>query len=110
MSLNDTQLPSAGPALNDPAQDRPGSCVRCEGEAAKLHGWRMRMLETTAEKGVDLLEEIRQRALAPADDTKPEPDLGLAYSRISRAIRQTVALHAKFEDEANKTGEEKAAE
>jgi len=39
-----------------------------------------------------------------------EDDLGLTYSRIAKAIRQTVMLHAKFEDEANKTAEQKQAE
>src|SRR5579859_776515 len=107
MSMNDSPSPSASPIPTVLAGDGPGSCVRCEGEAARLHSWRMNFLEMTAEKGLDLLEEIRRRALAPVDDTKPEPDLGLAYSRISRAIRQTVALHAKFEEDAGKSTEEK---
>jgi RNA binding exosome subunit len=70
------------------------------------HGWRMRMLETAAERGLELLEEVGARARERAD----EGDLGLTYSRISKSIRQSVALHARLEEQAGKTDEQKAAE
>ena len=92
MTPPDATLPSASAA--DP-QDRQAS-----------HAWRMRMLEATAEHGLELLDEVRRRALERVD----EGDLGLTYSRISRSVRQCVALHAKLEEEAGKTDEQKAAE
>jgi hypothetical protein len=70
------------------------------------HGWRMRMLETAAERGLDLLDDNRRQVR----DGSFEGDAALAYSRISKAIRQTVMLHAKFEEEAGKTDEQRAAE
>jgi hypothetical protein len=66
----------------------------------------MRMLETAAERGLELLDEIRDRAR----ERTAEADLGLAYSRISKAIRQSVMLHARFEEEFSKTDAQKAAE
>lgn len=65
------------------------------------------MLEEAAEAGMDILREIRRRALehgklSPAEAAEtlaPEGDLGLVYPRIQRAIRQAVALHARFEEE-----------
>ena len=93
MSAPDAMLPSATAA--DP-----------QGRPARLHDWRMRMLEMAAERGIDLLDEVRDRARERTEDE----DLGLAYARISKAIRQSVMLHARFEEEFNKTAEQKAAE
>jgi len=70
------------------------------------HAWRMRMLETAAERGLELLDEVRDRARERAD----EGDLGMTYSRISKSIRQSVALHARLEEDANKTVAQKEAE
>ena len=92
MSPPDATLPSASAA--DP-QDRQAN-----------HAWRMRMLESTAERGIDILDEVRDMARA----RETEDDLGLAYSRISKSIRQTVMLHAKFEEDANKTDAQREAE
>src|ERR1700755_1646706 len=92
MSPSDAALLSASAA--DP-QDRQAN-----------HAWRMRMLETAAERGLELLDEVRDRARERA----VEDDLGLTYSRIAKAIRQTVMLHAKFEEDANKSDDQKKAE
>src|SRR6201996_273851 len=99
MSPPDATLSSASAA--DP-QDRQ----------ARLHDWRMRMLEATAEHGVAMLDDVRRTARDDSASFNPGPqiDLGLSYSRISKAIRQTVMLHAKFEDDANKTDEQRQAE
>ena len=75
----------------------------------------MQALEATVGHGLDLLEEIRRRALrdpeAPLEEGKPEPaDLGLSFDRISRAIRFTVALHEKLETEAGKSAAQREAE
>jgi hypothetical protein len=79
---------------------------------ARLHDWRMRMLEATAEHGVALLDDVRRMARDESAPFNPGPqiDLGLAYSRISKAIRQSVMLHARFEEDFNKTSEQKEAE
>jgi hypothetical protein len=46
--------------------------------------------------------EIRARAEVVEDEAAESPkivaDLGLAFSRVSRAVRQTVALEARLED------------
>lgn len=89
-------LNSASPPRSDPAQDR----------RAQLHEWRMRALELSAERGQQLLDDVRDQVR----ERSFEGDPGLAYSRISRAIRQTVMLHAKFEEEANKSTEQREAE
>ena len=97
MSAPDAMLPSATAA--DP-----------EDRQARLHDWRMRMLEATAEHGVALLDDVRRKAREDATAFDPQPDLGLSYSRIAKAIRQSLMLHVKFEEDFNKTAEQKAAE
>jgi hypothetical protein len=82
-------IPAADP------QDRPPS-----------HAWRMRMLEIAAERGIELLDEVRDRARERQD----EGDLGLTYARITRALRQSVMLHARFEEEAGKSAAQREAE
>ena len=59
---------------------------------ARLHDWRMRMLEATAEHGVALLEDVRCMARDDSVSFNPAPpgDLGLTYSRIAKAVRQSV--------------------
>jgi len=89
-------LNSASAPQDDPTED-------CR---AQLHEWRMRALELTAERGLEMLDDLRQQSR----DGSYEGDAALAYSRISRAIRQTVLLHAKFEEEAGKSDEQKKAE
>jgi hypothetical protein len=86
-------LISASPPQDDPAQDR----------RARLHEFRMAALQRIAERGLALLD--RDWA-APGTEGDP----GLTYSRIARAIRQTLMLHARFEDEADKAAEQKQAE
>src|SRR5437879_13120411 len=86
-------LNSASPLQDDPAQDR----------RAQLHEFRMAALERLTGRGLDLLD--RDWAIAGADG-----DPGLTYSRIAKAVRQTLMLHAKFEEEANKTDEQRQVE
>jgi hypothetical protein len=82
-------LSSASPLQGDPAQDR----------RARLHEFRMAALERMTQRGLTLL-----------DDVSAEADPGLTYSRISRAVRQCLMLHARFEEEDNKSAEQKQAE
>ncbi|HEX4508385.1 MAG TPA: hypothetical protein VH722_21840 [Alphaproteobacteria bacterium] len=92
MSPPDATLSSASAA---DLQDRQAS-----------HGWRMRMLEVAAERGLNLLDEVRDMAR----ERTAEGDLGLTYSRITKSIRQCVMLHAKFEEEAGKSDAQREAE
>jgi hypothetical protein len=117
MSLNDTPLPSASPAATVPAGDGPGNCALCEGEPGRLSQWRLRLLERAAESAVTVLEKITADVMAGKStgqfqlgEATHEGDLGLIYSRIAKALRQALALHAKFEDDSYKTIQERAAE
>ena len=102
---------------DDPEQDRPESRA-CVSAIPDKTEWRLRMLEQAAEVGLDILHEVRRRALAngamsPADAAQtlaPEGDLGLIYARIQRAIRQAVALHERFEAEFRVREREAATE
>ena len=108
MSLCDTPLPSASPAPTVPAGDGPGSCARCESEAGQFSQWRIRMMELAAESALAMLRKITDDTVT--ERTEPQADGGLAYSRISKALRQALLLHAKFEEDSYKTSQERAAE
>ena len=108
MSLFDTPSPLASSALTVPAGDAPGSCARCDGEPARLSQWRLRFVELAAESALAMLQKITENTVA--ERTDPQADAGLAYSRISKALRQALMLHAKFEEDSYKTQQERAAE
>jgi hypothetical protein len=108
MSMNGTQLPSASPANNVPAGDTPGNCARCESEAGQFSQWRLRLLERAAESAITVLEKITADVVA--GEVTTEGDLGPIYASISKALRQALALHARFEDDSYKTQQERAAE
>ena len=96
-------LTSASPLQGDPVQDR----------RARLHEFRMAALERLTERGLTLLDEVQNRAVepeVPVFGAKAEGDLGLTYSRIAKAIRLSLMLHAKFEEEIYKTAEQREAE
>ncbi|MGH6967231.1 MAG: hypothetical protein ACREE0_22325 [Phenylobacterium sp.] len=64
------------------------------------------MLHELAEIGMQMARAARDEALAPADVETPRPpsrfgaaDLGLVYSRIARAVRQTLALEIRVAEE-----------
>ncbi len=54
----------------------------------------LRVLQELAELGMTLARAVAARAAETAD-----ADLGLAFTRIARAVRQTVALEAKLADD-----------
>jgi len=66
----------------------------------------MRALELAVERGLEQLDDNRRQVR----DGSFEGDAALAYSRITKAIRQGVVLHAKLEEEANKSDEQRKAE
>ncbi|HWK44213.1 MAG TPA: hypothetical protein VNT30_05820, partial [Stellaceae bacterium] len=64
----------------------------------------LRMLQRLAEIGMELAEAVGRQALEqakaasePAETPRqPGPDLGLVFTRISRSVRQTVALEVRI--------------
>jgi hypothetical protein len=56
----------------------------------------LRLLAELAEIGMDLAREVRRQALDQSEDSPPAADLALTFSRIARAVRQTVALEARL--------------
>ena len=57
-----------------------------------------RVLRELTEIGMDLAREVRRQALEAGTDI-PAADLALEFSRIARAVRQTVALEAKLAED-----------
>jgi hypothetical protein len=107
MSTNET-LPSASPAATALSEGGPGHCARCEGEQGSFAQRRLRLLERSAETAVTMLEKIAADTVA--GDADAQDDGGLKYSRVSKALRMTLVLHAKFEEDSLKSDQEKAAQ
>ena len=108
MSVSDssTQTPTSEPGH---------SCACGGGEAMEARTFRrLRALEELADMGADLarlvLRQAHERAEAgeaPADITKTGAiDLGLVFARIARAVRQTWALHDRFDRERQARADE----
>jgi hypothetical protein len=97
-NMSPDALTSVSPLEPDPSQD-------CQ---ARLHAFRMAALERLTERGLTLLEQIQ--CTATDQDAPAEGNLGLSYSPIAKAVRQTLMLHARFEEDFNKTSEQKEAE
>jgi hypothetical protein len=64
-------------------------------EMAERHG---RVLAELAELGLTLARALHEKALA-AETPQEACELGLAFHRISRSVRQTLALEARLERE-----------
>jgi hypothetical protein len=64
-------------------------------EMAERHG---RVLAELAELGLTLARTLHEKALA-AETPEAACELGLAFHRISRSVRQTLALEARLERE-----------
>lgn len=62
-------------------------------EMAERHG---RILSELSELGLGLARDLQARALA-AEDTATAADLALAFHRISRSVRQSLALEARLD-------------
>ena len=56
-----------------------------------------RMLQELAEIGMELAREVRRQAMEASDKIPATADLGLVFTRIARAVRQTIALEARLE-------------
>jgi hypothetical protein len=71
------------------------SCETSDPAAARTER-HLRMLAELAEIGMNLAREVSRQALDQSQDAPPAADLALTFSRIARAVRQTVALEAKL--------------
>jgi hypothetical protein len=65
---------------------------------AERHG---RVLHELSELGLELARKLQARALAAEDDAVAA-DLALSFHRISRSVRQTLALEARLERERHR--------
>jgi hypothetical protein len=63
------------------------------GSEAGRRARHLRILADLADIGMELVQHVRQRALA--EEAAPEADPVLAFARVARAVRQTVALEAR---------------
>jgi len=64
-----------------------------------------RILAELSELGLGLARELQQRALA-AETPEAAADLANAFHRISRSVRQTLALETKLERERRRRAQE----
>ncbi|MDB5464527.1 MAG: hypothetical protein JWP23_2916 [Phenylobacterium sp.] len=103
--MDDTAPPTAS-MLTDPSQGRAGGCA-CGGAEARAER-HLRMLQELAEIGMDLARSVQRQAHGQAATDHGAADLGLVFSRIARAVRQTVALEAKLAEDRQKTQAERA--
>lgn len=69
---------------------------------AERHG---RVLARLLELGLALAERVQEQALA-APDAKSAADLGLAFHRIARTVRQSIALEARLVRDAERAERE----
>lgn len=68
-----------------------------------------RILAELSELGLALARDLQARALAAADIAEAG-ELGLAFQRVSRAVRQTLALEAKLDRDRERAQREDRAE
>jgi hypothetical protein len=68
-----------------------------------------RILAELSELGLALARDLQARALA-AQDVAEASELGLAFHRVSRSVRQTLALEAKLERDAQRADREDLAD
>ncbi len=84
-------------------------CCETSDPAAARTERHLRLLAELAEIGMDLAREVRRQALDQDGEAPPAADLALTFSRIARAVRQTVALEAKLAEEAQAGRSERPA-
>jgi hypothetical protein len=75
-----------------PAADDDAAPITCAEQ-------RLAMLRRLAELGMQLAEKLAERAVSSPSDAEPKHDPAESFARISRAVRLTLALEAKFEQD-----------
>jgi phosphoglycolate phosphatase-like HAD superfamily hydrolase len=68
-----------------------------------------RILAELSELGLALARDLQARALA-ADDTAEASELGLAFHRVARSVRQTLALQSRLERDRQRAEREDRAD
>ena len=76
----------------------------CE-DRAERH---LRVLQELADIGMELARAVKAQALDPQADPAAAAELGLTFSRIARAVRQTVALEARLDRDRQTAAAERA--
>jgi hypothetical protein len=89
-------MPTASPPT-DPVKGEADGCV-CGAAEARI-ARHLRNLEELAEIGMDLARTVQRQAHEQAATDAGAADLGLTFSRIARAVRQTVALEARLAED-----------
>jgi hypothetical protein len=109
--------PTSKSATDDPSPDRAAPCACCsggarDGEAARADE-RAAMLRRLAATGMAMIDALHDemRAIGAANaeagaSLRSVAELGLAYARVSRSVRQTLALEAKLETDAARRKDE----
>ncbi|MBU1375491.1 MAG: hypothetical protein KKE02_08145 [Alphaproteobacteria bacterium] len=69
-----------------------------DGDMGERHG---RVLAELAETGMVMVRRLSAAMLA-TDDVQTQAQLGLAYHRVSRAVRQTIALEFRLSQDARR--------
>jgi hypothetical protein len=111
-----------GGAENGPTQDRPAhdhgqGCAHCGHRPAEdKRRWRMDMLERLAELTMEWAQAAQRDAMEARRDAQnglemptAKADPGLTFIRAAKAVRQTLALHARFEKDDLKGYRERQA-
>jgi len=75
-----------------------------EGDMRERHG---RVLAELAEAGMVMVRRLGE-AMARTEDVQTQAQLGLAFHRVSRAVRQTLALEFRLMQEARREDREPA--
>ena len=97
MSIASTTTDPANP---DPSLDGPYGCSdAAAAERAERRLAVLAVLAELAEIGMEITRALRERVAEQAGDDESKGDPGLAFSRIARAVRQTLALDAKLDQE-----------
>ena len=85
---------AAETATTDPHEDR-----------AERH---LRVLQELTDIGMELARAVKARALDPEADPAGAAELVLTFSRVARAVRQTVALEARIDRDRQAAAVERA--
>jgi hypothetical protein len=105
----DQHAASAHTTQTGPHGDRAEGCAHCSDVAAEMIERHRRMLQKMGEVGMDLIAAMQRRA---NDDDHPETmdQLNLGFSRVTRAVRLTMAYEARLLEDAEARRERIAAE